>query len=163
MKRFVISAFLLAGLAACTTPQAQYAPAANAKGKGYTDQRVEQDRFRITYRGSAGAPVGQVFDYALLRAAELTLAQGYEWFQITSRNEEVAASNGPYVNLGTGGVDYNRSSSVGVGVSTGFNLGGPGLRTVTLEIRMARGQAPGNPDAYNAMDVARSIRQRIPA
>jgi len=69
-------------LSACAT-LAPYGPQAGPNGQGFSEQRIESDRYRITYRG-VGAP-GPVADYALLRAADLTTQEGRDWFEITQR------------------------------------------------------------------------------
>src|SRR3546814_2342802 len=76
-----------AGLAACVsvTP---YQPA--SKGYGYSEQRIENNRFRINFAGNSDTPKQTVETYLLFRAAELTLKSGYDYFVFASdsRSEE---------------------------------------------------------------------------
>ena len=83
-RRLTLPIIAAAGLAlsACAS-LAPYGPQTGQGGQGYAEQRIESNRFRVTYNG-VGAP-GPVADYALLRAAELTTAQGYDWFEVTQR------------------------------------------------------------------------------
>ncbi|CAN5163660.1 hypothetical protein BH11PSE2_BH11PSE2_07970 [soil metagenome] len=168
MKRYILTALAMTActaLGACETlapaSAAAYGPAPSPKGSGFSEQKVEADRFRVSYRGPSNAPAGQLNDYALLRAADLTLAIGYDWFRVVNRTDDLAQPNGPRISLGTGSSSYGRRSSVGVGVSTGFNLGGPATRLVTLEIKLNKGKPPTDRDAYDARDVAKSIRARL--
>src|SRR3546814_10822327 len=73
-----------AGLAACVsvTP---YQPA--SKGYGYSEQRIENNRFRINFAGNSDTPKQTVETYLLFRAAELTLKSGYDYF-VFARSEE---------------------------------------------------------------------------
>ena len=61
-------------LGACATAQPTvYRPQASATDVGFAQYKMEDGRYRVTFRGGPGAPVGQVTDYALLRAAEMAL------------------------------------------------------------------------------------------
>lgn len=163
MKRLLISAAAVLALSACATPTT-YQPAAGASGVGYSEQRIEHDRWRVSFRGGSGAGAAQVMDYALLRAAELTLAQGYDWFQVVGRYTD--ARDGGYgygsgVSVGAGGGDWNGGGFGGAGIGLSFPLGGSGSAlTTTLEILMGRGPRPQSPDAYDARAVQSSIRAR---
>jgi hypothetical protein len=137
-----------------------FQPAVGAKSVGYVEQRLEAGRYRVTFRGGPGAPIEQVADYALLRAAELTLADGYDWFRVTDHFTEERANNGPRLSVGTGGADYGRHSSVGVGVGTSFDLGGGPRLSHTLTILMGKGPKPDDRDAYDARDVRATIGPR---
>src|SRR3546814_17066735 len=70
-----------AGLAACVsvTP---YQPA--SKGYGYSEQRIENNRFRINFAGNSDTPKQTVETYLLFRDAELTLKSGYDYFVFAS-------------------------------------------------------------------------------
>ena len=81
MKRLALIGLLGLSLAACATPTA-FAPAARPNGVGFSDMRIEQDRYRVTFQGGGGAPAAQVEDYALLRSAIITLDAGYDWFRV---------------------------------------------------------------------------------
>ena len=70
-RLFLLATFFALGACAAVGPTT-YGPADN-KGFGFEESRIEQDRYRITYRGSGGMLPETVEDYAMLRAAELTL------------------------------------------------------------------------------------------
>ena len=159
MKRLVLSVVCALALGACATP-VSYGPAISPRASGFTEQRIENDRFRITFRGAG--PDAQINDFALLRASELTLQQNYEWFRIVGRSQEIGRDNGPRMSVGTGGFNYGRRSAVGVGVSTGFNLGPGPMREVALEIKMGAGPRPNDRDVYDARSVMESVRSRMP-
>jgi hypothetical protein len=155
---FTIPALALA-LAACTTPTV-FAPMQGASGAGYAETRIDQDHWRITFRGGSDAGPERVADLALLRAAQLTLQQGDDWFRVTQRYGEALPPRGPTLSVGAGGGDYgwHGGSSFGVGVG-GIPLGGGPTSVETIEVVMAKGPAPkGDPAAYDAHGVAQSIR-----
>ena len=150
---------LLLWLAACATPTV-FAPMTTASGSGYAETRIESDRWRVTFRGGSDAGPERVADLTLLRAAQLTLQQGYDWFRITERYGDALPPRGPTLSVGAGSADYgwHGGSSFGVGVG-GIPLGGGPLISETLEIVMSKGAAPrGDPAVYDAHSVSQSIR-----
>ncbi len=161
MKRLLIPIAASLALAACQTPTVYQAAGPSRASVGFTETRIEPGRYRVTFRGGGGAPMEQVNDYALLRAAELTLRDGYDWFRVVGRYEESSGyGGGPQVSVGTGTSSWGHHSSVGFGVGTSFDLsGGPAL-TQSLEVVMGKGEKPPAPDAYDASAVVRSIAPR---
>jgi hypothetical protein len=55
---------------------------------GYTDQRIEDNRYRVTFAGNTMTSRETVETYLLYRAAELTEARGFDWFVMADRNTE---------------------------------------------------------------------------
>jgi hypothetical protein len=158
MKRLVPATLAALSLAACVTPTV-YQPAAGPDAVGYSDYVIEPGRYRVTFHGGDAASVEQVMDLALLRAADIALAQGYDWFQISDRYiRGVGGGYGPTVSLGFGGMSYGSHSAVGGGVGAGYDfVGGPAL-AATIEVAMGRGPMPPGLNVYNA----RAIRSMHP-
>jgi hypothetical protein len=159
MKARLAPALIALALAACTTPTV-YAPMQHADGPGFAETRIEADRWRITFRGGSDAGPERVADLALLRAAQLTLQQGYDWFRVTERFGEALPQKGPYLSVGGGTSSYGWHGGSAVGASVeGIPLGGGAMLSQTLEIIMGKGPTPqGDPAVYDARDVARSIK-----
>jgi hypothetical protein len=167
MNRLTLPLIAAAGLAltACAS-LAPYGPQMSPNGQGYVEQRIESNRFRVTYNG-VGAP-GPVADYALLRAAQLTTAQGYDWFEVVQRwtdgRLDSAGGMRPSDSIGAGSSSYGgrygsyRSSGVGVGV--GLNFSGPSPTSTSLEVVMGNGARPDRPNAYDARGVQDSLGWR---
>jgi hypothetical protein len=160
MKRLIIALAALS-LAACATTPTLYQPSAQPNGVGYSEYRIEPGRYRVTFRGGPGAPPQQVMDYALVRAADLAIRDGYDWFQVADRFTEGRPDRGPRVGVGVGGGDFGYRSGVSVGVGTTFNLGGGPSLATTIEVVMGRGQRPIGRDAYDARALRRSLGERI--
>ena len=80
------SLVLTAALSACatSTPYQVNSKAGFASG-GYSETKLEPNRFRVTFSGNTSTPRERVDDYLLFRAAELTLAQGFDTFTIADR------------------------------------------------------------------------------
>lgn len=152
-----VSALALA-LASCAS-LAPYGPQARPGAQGFVEQRIEADRFRVTYNG-VGAP-GPVADLALRRAAELALGQGGDWFEVTQRyidgRPDSAGGVRPSVSVGASSGRYGRWSTSGVGVGVGLDLSGPQPTSTTLEILIGRGPRPDRREAYDAREVLRAL------
>lgn len=161
MKRLILPAIAALALGACATQPTVYQPATASNAIGYSDYRIESDRFRVTFHGGPGASAQQVTDLALLRAADLAMANGYDWFRVSDRFVQGRADSGPRLGLGVGGADYGRSSSVGLGLGTSFNLGGGPSLTVTLEVLMGKGERPQGADIYDARSLRQNLAPRV--
>jgi hypothetical protein len=80
---------LAGGLVACGTPT-PYQPniPGQATSGGYSDLRLEANRWRVSFAGNSLTSRETVEAYLLYRAAELTAQQGYDWFEIVDRHTE---------------------------------------------------------------------------
>ena len=164
MKRFILPALAALSLAACATAPTVYQPAIGPQAVGFSEYRIEPGRYRITFRGGPGGPIEQVSDYALLRAADLALADGYDWFRVAERFVQGRPDRGPQVGVGLGSSSYSwgrrGGSSLGLGLGTSFNLGGGPSLSSTIEVVMGRGPKPPGLDVYDAREVRRAIGAR---
>ena len=82
-----LMALAVAGLLAACATATPYQPAANDHF-GFTEQRIEQNRVRITFRGNTLTERETVETYLLYRAAEVTLENGHSYFVVANRNTE---------------------------------------------------------------------------
>jgi len=162
MKRLVLSALAALSLAACATTPTVYQPASGPGAVGYSEFRIETDRYRVMFRGGSNASERQVMDYALVRAADLTLSQGADWFRVTDRS--MSFGPGPTsrssFSIGVGGGSWGHRSGVGVGLGTTFGdvgYGGGGAPVASLEVLMGRGPKPPGLDVYDARAVRSSL------
>ncbi|NWG93283.1 MAG: hypothetical protein HXY21_12390 [Parvularculaceae bacterium] len=162
MRRLIIGAAALA-LAACATAVGTEYAAADRAGYGYASTRIEGDRFRVSFAGDGATPASVVEDYALLRAAEIALENGYDWFRVVGRSLDEREKGGVGIGAGVGGGGRN------VGVGVGGNIGKVGARkfyTSNLEVLYGKGAKPEGDDrgeVYDARSVIETIRARMPA
>lgn len=159
MKRMIAVLTLGLALAACSSGPTRYIPAMDGDDMGYREQRIEEQRYRVSFRANPDMKAPDVEGMALRRAADLTIQNGYQWFQVVSRMTDVVgggqSAGGPTIGIGGGTGSYG--SSLGVGL--GFNLGGDSRQfESTLEILMGRGPKPTDPSAYDAYSVARQYQ-----
>ena len=156
--RLILMCSAIVLVAACASTSS-YGPAAKSGAMGYESLQIETDRFRVSYTDSDAA---RARDRALLRAAEVTLEHGRDWFEITSSytaDETVRSGSRSSVSIGGSTGSYGRSS-VGVGVGIGIPLGSgsSGKVTEVLEIRIGAGDKPEGPNVYDARSVDINLR-----
>lgn len=97
------------GLSACATAT-PYQPLAsgNAVSGGYSEQKLDDVHFQVSFRGNDATSRARVETYLLYRAAELTIAHGYDWFEMVDKHTHNNGSTyiegwGPDVGWGWGG------------------------------------------------------------
>ena len=166
------------GLAACATPT-PYQP--NVRGAstsgGFSELRLEPNRFRVNFQGNSLTSRETVEGYLLFRAAELTVQNGYDWFELVDRNTDrktrtyVSDPFGPGP-FGYWGVSWRyHRPGFGWGFYDPF-WGDPWGRDVDVntidkydahaEIVMGRGPRPtGNVRAFDAHDVMQNLGPTI--
>lgn len=88
----IIAIFVLTFTAACATG---YQP--KGFSGGYSETQLSENVFQVRFSGNGVTSKEQAHDFALLRAAELTLNHGYEYFVPTkeSHNNEVSYHQTP--------------------------------------------------------------------
>jgi hypothetical protein len=147
-------------LVGCTTT-GLYHPATSARGSGYSEQRLETNRWRVSFTGGPSTPAGVVQDFALLRAAELTLSMGYEWFIVAGRQTASQDSGyGPRFS-GVWGPPCGRFGCRSA-IYGGFWYDDYDENRLSASLDIVMGKGPKPPDAstYDARDVANTIRSR---
>ncbi len=168
MIRTLVIAAACFVLTACATTPPPYAAATSPNGVGYSETQIENNRYFVTYRAGGAADAQLLQDYALLRAADLTLQNGREWFWVDRRTVDATnvRRSGSSIGVGVGGGSWGRRSGASVGVGVNLPLGGgqQGQRAhaATLEIRMGDGPKPDDPNAYDAGSIAQNLRASIP-
>ncbi|MDP2116333.1 MAG: hypothetical protein Q8J71_02930, partial [Brevundimonas sp.] len=99
LKPVLLAATAALALSACATAT-PYGPAGVDSRFGYSEQRVEADRFRISFAGNSVTSREQVEMALLLRAAEVTAQSGYDWFatvnRATDRDVRLQATPDPF-------------------------------------------------------------------
>ncbi len=135
----------LFGLTGCMTVT-PYQPL-GAEG-GYSDQRLEANRFRVSFAGNSLTARQTVQDYLLYRAAELTLANGHDYFVVLGQHTAAKTTEHQSFSFGTGFGRWHWYPRAGVGVTTTTTTTAFVAET---QIRTFAGAKPqDNPDAFDA-------------
>ncbi|MEM9725342.1 MAG: hypothetical protein AAF909_07760 [Pseudomonadota bacterium] len=70
--------------AAACAQTAPYRPASSGASPGFSDRKIETDRYQVAFRGDSRTPREDVETYLLYRAAEVTVAEGGALFQVVT-------------------------------------------------------------------------------
>lgn len=150
-----LTAFILA---ACVSPGPPVYTANNETGFGYSETRIENNRYQIVYRGSGGMRPETVESYALRRAAELTIQNSYEWFRVVNRSIARDSRGGVGLGVGVGGGTYGRHTGVGVGVGGDVGqIGAQDFFTVQIEVLLGKGNVTGDDNIYDAKSILQTV------
>jgi hypothetical protein len=186
MKRVWIVVAAALTLTACETAtpyQPISARTANTSG-GFSEQQIEANRWRVAFAGNSLTSRQTVERYLLFRSAQLTLNQGFDWFQAVDRHTEQQTNYygdaDPFLGGWGGGLDwglYRPGFGWGYGYGGfggfgGFGYGGFGggpfdveqvtRYTATVEILMGHGAKPANnARAYDARSVVEHLQGAI--
>ena len=165
MKRFtkaVLAGLCVSLLAACAT-ETPYAPRGENSGYGYSEQSIESNRYRVTFRGNSTTSRETVENYLLFRSAELTLQKGYDYFVVveddTEKTTRYSGSTFP------GPAFYGRGRPFpyyGYGYSWGgfydVDIRESNRYTAIAYILMYKGPKPRQSNAYTAQEVVDNLR-----
>lgn len=149
-------------LAACGAPT-PYQPADG--GYGYSEQQLEDNRYRITVAGNAETSRETVQNYLLFRAAEVTLDTGHDYFTIA--DQDVERSTRYFGTFDPAFPFYGRTSAfrdhphgaLGFGSYTTHPIDN---YSAFADILVFEGEKPaGDVNAYDARDVIDRLRPLI--
>lgn len=170
--RSITLAALIVVLSSCSN-QTVYQPAERRGAEGYTETKLTNNRYRVTFTGNSITPSETVKDYALMRAAELTLQEGYDWFYLADRNTDKkvhgATSIGAGIDIPSQTEVYQRCGLMRCNTvattSPGFSTGGDISSTTTsssyssaLEIVLGKYPMPNSVESYDARELASTLR-----
>lgn len=166
LTKLIFSVLLISVITACASSQPSY-KAADERGFGYTDKELAKDMYWVRYK-SRDTDANRATDYALLRAAELTLAQGYQWFVVSEKDV-----NGKRLTRNIESSVYvdtiaDCSSDMCGSVPASRKYGSDGVNieqeeradfTVELTVLFGKGERPEPKFVYDAQEVIASMRK----
>lgn len=163
LKQIMSMAVVAMLLAACAAQPAYRA--ADEGGYGYSERQLTEDQFRIHFRGR-GDDTGRAMDYAMLRASELALEKGFDWFDVASRDTLVDREQVPATTATSAvGVSYATVQDCGLLTCTTYYRPVPQYHTsvnmgnqrseveVIMEVRMGKGIRPSEQNSYDAREL----------
>ena len=162
VRNTAVTAASLLFLGACATATPYQPSKGTINSFGYQDTQIETGKYRVGFRGNTSTDRATVENYILLRAAELSLADGFGHFIILGEGEGSTSSfNSTGFNNGFGG-------SFG-GFRSGFGGGFGGTTSSrtrerrNFDINVIVQAFPGkksaeNYEAFNAEDVVTNLR-----
>lgn len=164
----VIAVIIMAGCAS----QPDYRQAKQG-GFGYTESKLSDTQYRVHFKAK-GTDKAKAMDYAMLRAAELTLLEGYDWFVVTDR--ETLVDKETVQTTPTAGFSqrYARVTDCGVltcrtsyhpttQFETGVFVGGSQKSEIEsiLNIELGKGTRPSSVTSFDAREVRENLQPNI--
>ncbi len=160
-----LAALSLLNLAACTT-QPVYGPSGPGGGAGYTDEQLSDNRYRVTYTGTAATDRETVEDFLLYRSAEVTLKAGFTHFIFDTRDTKAHTSYYSSFIGGWPGWPYHRRYGW-----YWHNWPYPGEDVVTTQITRYKAyaeivmlsdeQAKADPEAIDADQIIKNLGPKV--
>lgn len=173
LKPALLAATAALALSACATAT-PYGPAGVDSRYGYSEQRVDADRYRVSFAGNSVTSREQVEMALLLRAAEVTAESGYDWFSTVNRatDRDVRFQGIPdpfyrdrYSPFWGPTWRYQRRglwSPWGDPFGREFDVREIDRFEASAEIIMGRGAKPaGDPNAFDAREVIQNLGPRV--
>jgi hypothetical protein len=158
ISRLIGLILLTASLSACGTAT-PYQPVLD--GYGYAEQAIEGNRYRVSFTGNSLTPRDAVENYLLYRAAEVTLARGFDYFIVVDKGTERATTYYSTV-TGVGGGLYRDRYSQDVGIIGSSTARPTNSYAAFANIILRKGKKdPTNTKAYDARDVLKRLGPRI--
>jgi len=180
-----LAAFAFLGACATATPY----QAAGDSLRGYDNQRIEDNRWQVSFSGNSLTDRETVETYLLYRAAELTRQQGFDHFRVVRRETDedsrlvatgFSQTYSPFYSgfycdyrfYSPRSIAFRRSAFAPSRFSSfhdpfGYGFGAPDYREITryeasAEIIMGRGEKPGDdPAFFDAGQVLSNLEGRI--
>lgn len=94
--KFIVLFFYVLLFSACSSTS--YIKAKSPTGEGYYDFTLQQDMYEISFNGNSNTSQITAQDFALLRAAETCLENGYKTFDLVSTKDNTKTEMDSYTN-----------------------------------------------------------------
>jgi hypothetical protein len=159
--RILLAALATVLVSACATSNTTPYQPLTGQG-GYSETRIEQDRFRINFKGNSVTSRETVENLMLYRAAELTLQQGFDTFTVVDRDTD---RNSRFQSIGRDPWRYSgRFFHPYYGWYPAFDpfWDDQTIREITryeasAEIRLGKGPKGDDPNAFDARQVSQNL------
>lgn len=165
--KWLCLALLTMGLGACASAGPVYTSADKTGAYGYSDTKLSENRYRISFQGKSSTPSDAVKNMVLLRAAELAMSKDYDWFRLVREDTEKETRSTPQA-VGTyssGSRVYRDCGLLGCTTTVTPDYTGVGVVTThqtdryqtVIEIILGKGEVEQNTDVYNARELYNNL------
>lgn len=153
MKKLGFVAAIALALSACATGYRGpvYEPARSVNDEGYSEVRIDDNYYRVQFRTDYNEP-GLAQEWAMRRAAELTLQNRYDWFQVLRRSRAYSDDTFRRYN------DYRLDNQYG-DYPDYYERGAYDDRVAVIEVVMGNAPPPRGDSIYDARRLLDSMRR----
>ena len=130
---------------------------------GYSETQLDENIFRISFRGNGYSGRERVADFTLLRSAELAMENGFQYFAVVDANASTSRStyttptrsNTTGSAYGSGNYAYGRSTTTTTGGQT-YNISKPSSSNTIVCFK----EKPSSTFTYSAKFIYKSISKK---
>ena len=158
MKQLSIIILVVALLQGCATSYQR-----SGYSGGYSETQLDENVFKVSFRGNGYTGRERVADFTLLRSAELALQNGYKYFVVVDANNYI--SNSTYTTpttsnttanvYGSGNYAYGNATTTTYGGQT-YNISKPSSSNTIVCFK----EKPQSGFSYNAEFIHKNITQK---
>lgn len=158
MKKLIIATTLALALSGCATTYQ-----GNSFTGGYSETQLDENVFKVTFRGNGFTRRERTEDFTLLRSAELALEHGYKYFVIVNGGTSVSTSthttpttyNTTASVYATGNYAYGTATTTQYGGQT-YNVSKPSTSNTIVCFK----EKPQSGMSYSAEFIYKNIREK---
>ncbi|MGH1471668.1 MAG: CC0125/CC1285 family lipoprotein [Cellvibrionaceae bacterium] len=161
-----LSFLLLAVTLVACSSRPVYSPAEKSGNVGFYESKLTDDRYRVTFIGYPSTSGDDVQNYVLLRAAELTLQNNFDWFKVINRTTtEKSQYSEPTWTIGLSSGCYPFGCrAIGSRWYSGLRVNSENYSDrykASIEILMGK-EKPADPSkVYDARELEKNLRKTI--
>lgn len=162
LRTAILASTIAIALGACVSATPYQPSKGGIHSFGYSDTQLESGKYRVGFRGNTSTDRATVENYILLRAAELTAAEGLGHFVLLDEGEG-STSNFSSTGFGTGIGGFGGFGRRGFGSGFGGTTTSRTRERRNFDINVIIQGFPGkksaeNYEAFNAEDVISNLR-----
>jgi hypothetical protein len=158
MKKLIIATTLALALTGCATTYQD-----SGFSGGYSETQLDENVFKVTFRGNGFTKRERTEDFTLLRSADLALQNGYKYFVIVNGGTSVSSSthttpttyNTTANVYATGNYAYGTARTTQSGGQT-YNISKPSTSNTIVCFK----EKPASGMSYNAEFIYKNIREK---
>ena len=154
----------------CTSvPPTQYQAALENGAQGYSHIQLSDNQYRVVFKGNKSTTENDVKNFALLHAAELTTAQGYNWFTVVESDTDIETKDLTRVGPSTMKPIQGETTCGLLGCATPSSPNYAGGEVTTKQVKesimssllitMGKGDPKTPLEVFDAVQLAKNLRQ----
>jgi hypothetical protein len=158
MKKLILISLAILFLQGCATTYQN-----DGFSGGYSETQLDENVFKVSFRGNGFTRRDKVADFTLLRSAELAIQNGYNYFVVIDANSYTSTSthttptttNTSASAYGTGNYAYGNATSTTTGGQT-YNISKPSSSNTIICYK----EKPSAGFSYNANFIYKSLAEK---